>query len=124
MDVATQLVPWDRKAWSCESFNSYSYNVEVDDDAWDGDDWGALFTAARITAFLCRRTGIRPHWTRDPLHVAGVCRHLDLGSAGGGHTDPTTRTEVWQYFLSGMQIEYERGHFRDKWGRGELRKVG
>jgi N-acetyl-anhydromuramyl-L-alanine amidase AmpD len=33
---ATQLVPWDRKAWACVSFNSASYNVEVDDHAWDG----------------------------------------------------------------------------------------
>src|SRR5436190_2153160 len=34
VDVATQLVPWDQKAWSCRSFNAISYNVEADDDAW------------------------------------------------------------------------------------------
>lgn len=123
MDVATQLVPWDMKAWACESFNSYSYNIEVDDDAWDGKDWGAFYTAARITAFLCTRTGIRPHWTRDPLHVDGFCRHLDLGQAGGGHSDPTTDPQLWQYFISCTQLEHERGHFRETWGRGELRRL-
>src|SRR4051794_19437717 len=54
---ATQLVSWHRKAWSCAAFNSASYNVEVDDDAWDGTDPDALATAARIVAFLCKRTG-------------------------------------------------------------------
>src|SRR3954469_23432170 len=59
---AVQLVLWDRKAWTCEIFNSPSYNLEVDDHAWDGSDPAALETAARITAFLCKRTGIPPTW--------------------------------------------------------------
>lgn len=120
VDVATQLVPWDRKAWAAAAFNSPGYQLEIDDDAWDGDDFGALFTAARITAFLCRRTGIPPHWSRRPLEQPGIVRHFDLGRAGGGHTDPTTDPAVWQYFLALTQREYERGGFRRQWGRGRL----
>src|SRR5215208_7378013 len=38
VDQATQLVAWDRKAWAAASFNSAGYQLEIDDDAWDGDD--------------------------------------------------------------------------------------
>src|SRR6187397_2341234 len=38
VDVATQLVPWHEKAWTQGSFNSASYGIEVDDDAWSGKD--------------------------------------------------------------------------------------
>jgi N-acetyl-anhydromuramyl-L-alanine amidase AmpD len=120
VDVATQLVPWDRKAWACASFNSATYNIEVDDDAWDGDDLGAAFTAARIAAFLCRRTGIPPTWSRHPLHDAGVVRHLDLGLAGGGHSDPTTDAVYWRWFVRQVVREYDRGGFREAWGTGKL----
>jgi hypothetical protein len=70
-------------------FNSASYNLEIDDDAWNGRDPAALETAARITAFLCTRTGIPPTWTLQPTHAAGVCRHYDLGGRAAG--TPTRR---------------------------------
>jgi hypothetical protein len=124
-DVATQLVPWDRKAWACMSFNSVSYNLEIDDDAWTDRerDVGAFHVAARITAFLCRRTGIPPHTSKRPLHDPGVVSHYMLGQAGGGHTDPTTNPTEWRKFMKAVQHEYERGHFRDHWGRGKLVRV-
>src|SRR5207302_3075258 len=109
---AVQLVPWDRKAWSCKSFNSASYNLEIDDDAWSGDDPAALATAARITAFLCKRTGIPPTWTREPTHAPGVVRHYDLGIAGGGHTDPTTDAALWRQFMQAVNAEWTRDGFR------------
>jgi hypothetical protein len=93
---AVQLVPWDRKAWTCSSFNSASYNLEIDDDAWNGRDPAALLAAARIVAYLCKRTGIPPAWTREPAGTPGVTRHLDLGRAGGGHTDPTEDVALWR----------------------------
>lgn len=123
VDAATQLVPWDRKAWACASFNSASYNLEVDDDAWDGDDLSAAFSAARICAFLCKRTGIPPGWSRSPLSQPGIVRHYDLGAAGGGHSDPTTDTTYWRWFLRQVVREYERGHFRKEWGRGRLQHI-
>ncbi len=71
VDTATQLVAWDKKAWACASFNSASYNIEVDDNAWDGTDRGAFAVAARIFAFICLQTGIPPVWSKDPLRQAG-----------------------------------------------------
>jgi len=123
VDVATQLVAWDKKAWHAMSFNSISYGIEVDDDAWDGDDPGARLTAARIVAFLCHKTNIPCRWTHMPHDVPGVCRHFDLGMAGGGHTDPTTELTLWRRFIRECQREKERGHFRETWGKGRLPKI-
>jgi N-acetyl-anhydromuramyl-L-alanine amidase AmpD len=123
VDVATQLVPWDKKSWACAAFNSSSYNLEIDDDAWDGDDLGAAFTAARIVAFLCKRTGIPPDQSWYPLTHPGIVRHYDLGRAGGGHTDPTTDPSLWRWFLRQCQREFDRGGFRPEWGKGKLLKV-
>lgn len=124
LDVATQLVPWDRKAWAAASFNSSGYQLEIDDDAWDGDDLGAAFTAARICAFLGKKTGIPMVWTRKPLTEPGIIRHYDLGRAGGGHTDPTTDPVYWRWFVRQCVREHDRGGFRDHWGRGALVHVG
>lgn len=123
VDVATQLVPWDRKAWAAASFNSSGYQLEIDDDAWDGDDLGAAFTAARIAAFLCTRTGIPPEWTRKPLTQPGLVRHFDLGLAGGGHTDPTTDLTFWRWWVRQVVREFDRGGFRRQWGVGQLHKL-
>ena len=124
VDVATQLVAWDKKAWACASFNSASYNIEVDDNAWDGTDPGALAVAARIFAFICHQTGIPPVWSKDPLHRPGIVRHLDLGMAGGGHSDPTEDVGLWSSFIKQVAKELERGGFRKTWGRGEFKKLG
>ena len=60
LDVATQLVRWERKAWTEMSFNSISYGVEVDDDAWlSPQGHSAWLSAARIFAFLSYKTGSR-----------------------------------------------------------------
>lgn len=123
VDVATQLVRWERKAWACASFNSVSYNLEVDDDAWDGDDAGAFATAARICAFICAKTGIPAAWSHDPLRQPGLIRHLDLGAAGGGHNDPTEDVPLWRRFVRATQRELDRGDFRPRWGRGRLMRL-
>jgi hypothetical protein len=120
---AVQLVPWNRKAWTCASFNSASYNLEIDDNAWDGSDPAAFATAARIAAFLCKRTGIPPAWSSDPLRVPGLVRHYDLGRAGGGHTDPTTDARLWLDFVKAVRREYDRDGFRPTWGVGTLHRI-
>jgi hypothetical protein len=119
-DRATQLVPWDEKAWSCVAFNAASYNLEVDDNAWDGTDSVAWRKAARLVAYLCHKTGIPATWTQSPTHTPGVCRHYDLGRAGGGHTDPTTDAAKWRAFMQGVRTQLVAGGFRDKYGRGYL----
>lgn len=119
---ATQLVPWHLKSWSCASFNSASYNIESDDDAWAGD-LDAFLTAAHIVAFICHKTGIPPVWTRDPANKPGVTRHLDLGRAGGGHTDPTSNLTLWKNFLKQVQHDVEHTGWRRTWGRGRFAKL-
>jgi len=120
---ATQLVPWHRKAWTCKSFNSVSYNIEADDNAWDGSDWDAFFTAAHIAAWLCHKTGIPPVWSRDPTNKPGVTRHLDLGVAGGGHTDPTSNLTIWKNFVKQVAHDVEHTGWRRTWGRGRLARI-
>lgn len=120
---AVQLVPWHLKAWTCAVFNSVTYNIEVDDNAWDGTDWDAFFTAAHIAAWLCHKTGIPPVWTRDLANKPGVTRHLDLGRAGGGHTDPTSNLTIWRNFVKQVAHDVEHTGWRPRWGRGRLAKL-
>lgn len=124
VDVATQLVPWHLKAWACADFNSSSYNLEVDDDAWNGTDLGALLTACRAAAYLCKKTGIPAvSAEKDPLHKAGLVRHIALGKPGGGHTDPTEDEALWRWTVRRTQWELDRGGFRKTYGRGRLAKI-
>lgn len=120
---AAQLVPWNRKAWTSATFNSASYNLEVDDDAWNGRDPAAFYSAARIVAYLCSKTGIPPTWSRNPQHTPGVTRHVDLGRAGGGHTDPTQDVALWRSFMGRVLGEFQRGGFRPVYGRGKLHPI-
>jgi hypothetical protein len=123
VDEATQLVPWDKKAWACASFNSASYNIEVDDNAWDGTDPGALRVAARIFGFICTKTGIPPVQSKNPLRDPGIVRHVDLGRAGGGHSDPKTDIAAWRKFLKMVAAEVEKGGYRQTWGKGTLKRI-
>jgi hypothetical protein len=123
VDEVTQFVPWDKKAWGCASFNSASHNIEVDDNAWDGTDPGALAAAARVFAFICHKTGIPAKHSKNPLHEPGIVRHFDLGRAGGGHTDPTQDLAIWNRFIKMVGNELQRGGFRKTWGRGTLRPI-
>lgn len=114
---ATQLVGWDDKAWACVSFNAVSDNIEFSDEMWVGGDPAGLAVAARIVGFRCHKRGIPPTWTRDPVNTPGVCRHYDLGTAGGGHDDPTTDLATWQTFMGMVKHEFDRGGYRLHWGR-------
>lgn len=119
---ATQLVAWDRKAWHACAFNSLSYGLEIDDDAWNNDKQ-AFQVAARIAAYLCHKTGIPPVWSKHPLSQAGLVRHYDLGAAGGGHQDPTQDSLLWRSFVRQVHREHDRGGFINRWGRGRLVKL-
>lgn len=123
VDVATQLVPWHMKAWACEAFNSASYNLEIDDDAWDGDDMRSFYTAARISAFIHVKTRIPVVYTKKPTHNAGIIFHIDLGAAGGGHSDPTSDPVMKRAFVRAVQKQVDIGGFRRTWGRGRFVKI-
>jgi hypothetical protein len=124
VDEATQLVPWHLKAWHASSFNSISYGLEGDDDAWNGADSSALQSIARVTGFICLRTGIPCQIAKNPLHDAGIVTHAMLGRAGGGHTDPTgDDLTVIRKAIRLTQREIDRGGYRRTWGRGSFYRI-
>ncbi len=116
---ATQLVPWDEKAWSCVAFNSVSENLELAGFAARWYGLRELQVAARIVAFRLRKRGLPARWATGGRGL-GFCRHADLGVAGGGHHDPTTSIAKWLLFVAMVKHEYARGGFRRVWGVEEV----
>jgi hypothetical protein len=111
---ATQMVAWDDAAWAEAAYNPAADDIESADAIWLGHDMPGMHQLARIVAFRLRERKLHPVWSTR----SGVCRHADLGAAGGGHSQcPTTDTKVWRAFVSMVQHEYLFGHFREVWGR-------
>lgn len=117
---ATQMVRWADYAWTEAAYNPVSVEVESADAIWTKDANGDLHDdagfhqLARIVAGMCHYHAVPPVWS----HRHGVCRHADLGAAGGGHLEcPTTDLGLWRHFVHLVQAEYERGGFRARWGR-------
>lgn len=117
---ATQMVTWREKAWAEAHYNPDSVEVESADAIWLGHDPEGLQQLAHMVAFMLH------HWELPPRMLApatvatqrGFCRHADLGLLGGGHTScPTTDLHLWHSFAAKVLAEYERGGFRESWGR-------
>jgi len=114
---ATQLVPIGRKAWHAGDFNRRSIGVEHANTTAKGYATDAqLRASARVFGFLCLRYGIPPRWAKAGMG-AGVCRHSDLGAAGGGHTQCGPFDGTWRLFLEMLHDEVARGDYRAKWCR-------
>lgn len=125
---ATQMVAWNAYAWAEAAYNPVATDVESADAIWLGQDDPGFKQLARIVAFLLA-TGGGLHRPFDGHELPalwstrrGVCRHADLGQAGGGHTAcPTTDLNLWRRFVKSVQAEYEAGQtdnpFRFTWGR-------
>lgn len=114
---ATQLVPLHEKAWHAAAFNPQSIGVEHANVTAKGyATEKQLEVSARIFGWLCLHFGIPPRWSRHGGEP-GVCRHLDLGSAGGGHTQCGPNLDGWTHFLELLHHEVERGGYRDEWAR-------
>lgn len=113
---ATQLVPWNQKAWSCVDFNGVSDNLELAGFSSKWYSLSQLRRAARIVAFRLHKRNLPAVWARNGSGK-GFCRHYDLGAAGGGHSDPTTSTVKWLAFVALVKLEAQRGHFRAEWGQ-------
>lgn len=82
---SARFVADGHKAWTCAAYNSKSLNIEQTGFASQGS-WSEaeLNEAAKWIAFWGKKYGI-------PIRHStgwGVCRHSDLGAAGGGHHDP------------------------------------
>lgn len=112
--VATQMVAWGDYAWAEAAYNPSADEIESADAIWIGKDPRGMHTLARIVACRLHARSLPPVWS----HKRGFCRHADLGTAGGGHTEcPTTNIYVWRHFVSLVQAEYHRGGCRIPWGR-------
>jgi len=116
---ATQLVSWDKKAWACVNYNSWSDNIELAGFANRKYPLPQLRAAARIVAFRLKRRGLPPKHV-VPSHPGdgrrGYCFHSDLGAAGGNHHDPGFSKAQALAFAAMVKYEYYRGGFRSSWG--------
>ncbi len=112
---ATQLVPLAEKAWHAVAFNPRSVGVEHANTTAKGyATEEQLRVSARVFGWLCLHLAIPPRWSRDG-QSPGVCRHLDLGAAGGGHTQCGPGTADWLRFLDMVHHEIERAEYKRIW---------
>jgi hypothetical protein len=111
---ATQMVAWRDLAWAEAAYNPVADDVEAADAVFLGRDPEGLAVLARIVAFRLHKRGLPAVWSTRH----GLCRHADLGAAGGGHEScPTTDLNLWRHFVTLVRAELERGGFRQTWGR-------
>lgn len=100
---ATQLVPWNRKAWHAGAVNSLSDGLSVMGRArnFDLSQGGVKQLAQGVAERLIARK-LKPQWTTDPAR-GGFCRHGDLQS---DRTDPTPDLAEWRRFVGMVQRAY------------------
>ncbi len=111
----TQLVPLDVKAWHAAAYNPRSVGIEHANVTAKGYSSDAqLRESARIFGWLCLHFGVAPRWARGGAGP-GVCRHLDLGVLGGGHTQCGPDLSGWLRFLDLLHAEIKRGGYKPKW---------
>lgn len=96
LGVVGQYVDRAHKSWSVAAFNSVSVNAEMCAfSSWTRAEWfqheNLLRNVARWISEECDVFGLpirrlTPEQAQSGGH--GVCGHVDLGAAGGGHHDP------------------------------------
>lgn len=113
---ATQMVGYREKAWHVKAFNSRAIGIEMAGFLAKGLGAAEWAEAAQITAYLCHRFSIPPTWSQGGK-APGVCRHYDLGTAGGGHRDPTQDTGVWLRFMANVAAAVKAAQWpTEPWG--------
>jgi N-acetyl-anhydromuramyl-L-alanine amidase AmpD len=112
----TQMVPYAEKAWACCAFNSVSLNLEMAGFIAKGYSAAEWTEAASITAYLAHRYDVPLRWAKTG-HEAGICRHRDLGKAGGGHTDPCDDATFAKFLDHVQSISKGAEWPLDKWGQ-------
>jgi len=95
--VIGEYVPRDGKAWHVASCNPWTAGAELCAfAAWTPQDWAShpvmLQNCAQWLREEAMASGIplrllSPQEAQNPA-VKGICGHVDLGVAGGGHHDP------------------------------------
>lgn len=89
---SARYVSDDAKAWHCKGYNSVSLGIEqigrAAQTSWNKDQQKET---ARWIAYWSRLHGIPIHKatvSNGTVTRPGVIRHSELGSIGGGHSDP------------------------------------
>lgn len=101
---ATQLVPWDRKAWHALTYNSISDGLSVMGRARTFDlSQPGVKQLARGVAERCKARGVPAQWTTDP-RKGGFCRHADLQN---NRSDPTADLAEWKTFVGMVQAYHD-----------------
>ncbi|HEX4672043.1 MAG TPA: peptidoglycan recognition family protein [Solirubrobacteraceae bacterium] len=113
----TQLVPLGAKAWHAAAFNPRSVGVEHANVTAKGfATRRQLEVSARVFGWLCLNLSVPPRWSRGGAGP-GVTRHLELGQAGGGHSQCGPGDRDWLRFLDLLHAEVERGGYRKVWAQ-------
>ncbi len=102
----TQLVGFQDKAWHAMNAGNFrGIGKEWAGFENKGYSDAQLAANAAITAWLCRVYGIPPRWAESG-QGSGVCRHYDLGAAGGSHDDPTMDPVAWGAYMDRVETAY------------------
>ena len=112
----TQLVHLSDKAWHAVAYNARSVGVEHANVTAKGyASERQLEVSARVFGWLCLHLGVPPRWARGGVGP-GICRHMDLGAAGGGHYACGVHPDSeWLTFLGMVHAEIIRGGYRKTW---------
>lgn len=110
----TTCVPDEEKAWACVNYNSRSLNIELIGWAvtprWQ---WlkreRQLRACAKYVAYWSREHRIPLRFRSLRPELPGVCGHMHLGIAGGGHRDPG------QGFPFGRLLKYAQFYAKRGW---------
>lgn len=107
---STTCVPDEQKAWTQAAFNSTSLSIEFIGIA-AGNEWrvAGLKKGAKFTAYWCKKYDIPVRRVKSP-DQSGICGHIDLGGAGGGHSDPGPNFP-WVRFIGMVRYYKVRGWF-------------
>ncbi len=106
-DLVYQLVPLQSEAWAECRFNRRGVSMEIPGFTAQGIPEARWRAAALIVAWLCRAYSIPPVWARNGVG-RGVCQHVDLGEAGGGHHDACgIGSPTWLAFMGYVKEAYD-----------------
>ena len=113
----TQIVKMADKAWAQADFNGRAVGIEHSNMTAKGyNSEQQLRESARLYAWLCWKLGIPVRVARGG-HGPGICRHLDLGAAGGGHTQCGMGDHDFERWMQMIAQEHVRGGFRPNYLR-------
>jgi N-acetyl-anhydromuramyl-L-alanine amidase AmpD len=114
----TQLVRLSEKAWHAyPAFNARAVGIEHSNITAKGYATETqLRESARLFAWLSWKLDVPVRIARAG-HGPGICRHSDLGAAGGGHTQCGMGDKDFLRWFEMIHAERQRGGFRPNYLR-------